>query len=118
MITNLTLNDLYKRSDASDLIPQAVLNTPLSYFADQLGMEIEEDSDDLDHFRGAAALLDHTYPVAIRHYDGHPAGTVTLYLPSEVRRVDEVTTIIRLLIEDFHLQESAIRWERAQDPAL
>jgi hypothetical protein len=118
MITNLSLNDLSKRADTNDLIPQAVLNTPLSYFATKFGMEIEEDTDDLDQFRGAAVLLDDTYPVAIRHYNRHPPDTVTLYLPSDVRRVDEVTTIIRLLIEDFQLKESAIRWERAHDPAL
>jgi hypothetical protein len=75
----------------ADLVPQAILREDLRRLARRTGLKLEEGSDDLDEFVGAYLQVG-ALPVAIKHYRGHPKGTSTIYLPSEVSDVSEITT--------------------------
>jgi len=100
-----------------EFIPQAILSVPMRYFSDRLGLKVEQLHDDLDDYDGAM-FSGASFPVAIRHYAGHPNDTVTLYLPREVQELDRITNIIHSLVEDFGLGEDDIQWERRRNPEL
>jgi hypothetical protein len=118
MITQLPMEALHLKLGARDLIPQAILNTPLSYFSDHLGIQLESDADDLDAYQGAAILIDDHFPVAIKHHSGYPTGTVTIYLPSDVSGVEDITRIIRMILRKLELSGDSIAWERQMEPDL
>lgn len=101
-----------------DLVPQAIIGRPVSYFVDSLNIRLMTGHDDLDEFEGASLLLNDETPFALRHYAGHPEGTVTIYLPREYRDVDQITNIVRLIVSDLHVDRGDVIWQRADDPDL
>ncbi len=101
-----------------DFVPQAVLSRSTDFLAETLGIEFEKDADDPDAFMGALVYVNPERPVEIKHYSGHPAGTVTLYLPDWLNRVEAISAAIDEILHQLKLHRDALLWERADDPEL
>ena len=115
-----------------DLIPQAVLAKPVSFFEKLLGLHFIDDCDDLDYKRGAAMCLDDKLCFAMMHHRGDPPETTTLYLfsplqkgeglgerlPRELRDVQEISKAIRAIIDEMKVPPDSIQWQRSDDPDL
>lgn len=100
---------------ATELVPQAMIAAPVAYFAERAGSEILEDHDDLDTFDGAAFSLDKV-PFAVMHYRGFPENTSAIYLPYQIKDVEEITNIIARIVSAFEVPESAVTWQRKDNP--
>jgi hypothetical protein len=99
----------------SDLIPQAIIGKPISYFANQ-GFQVVHDNDALDVFEGVALLLD-GLPFALIHHRGNPYNETTVYLTRDFGHdVDRITTSIRHILEALNLPFESLIWERKNNP--
>ena len=63
-----------------DIVPQAIFWRPLRYFT----TAIRHGEDNLDAFDAASFIIGNWPRFDLRTYEGHPAFTVTLYLPFSV----------------------------------
>lgn len=99
-----------------ELIPQAILSKPLSYFEQQLQFKIVQGEDDLDIFEGLALATNEGLPFALKHYPGYPPDTTTIYLLPKFRDVAEISKVIRMIVEELRLPLSAIEWQRSDNP--
>jgi hypothetical protein len=71
-------------------------------------------SDDLDYFEGASFKLDNKIEIAVRHYRGHP----DLYIDRRESDVENITQLIRKILDEFDAPLAALQWERRDDPDL
>jgi hypothetical protein len=94
-----------------DMVPQAIFGRPIYYFT----LDYRKDHDDLDAFKYAAFTLDNDCHFSLRHYDGHPKRTATLYLEYVKTDVSHLRSLIELIIDGFNLPKAAVRWRRG-DP--
>jgi hypothetical protein len=101
-----------------DLIPQAIISRPLSYFKEKFMVEIVQGKDDLDVFEGAAMVVDDRLPFALKHYPGYPDNTTTIYLTHELTDIQEITRIIRMIVRELGLPKEAVSWQRSDNPEL
>jgi hypothetical protein len=101
-----------------DLVPQAILRKPLSYFENQLHTKVVHGEDDLDVFEGVALSLNDKLPFALKYYPGYPKNTTTIYLSAEVSDVQEISEIVRVIVRELELSDEAIEWQRSDDPDL
>ncbi len=103
-----------------ELVPQAIVARPISYFEKSLGISFVKDRDDLDEFEGAALLINDKLHLALKHYPGYPADTTTIYLPYEINDLAQITEIIRLVADELHISSAWIgfplAWQRSDDP--
>ncbi|MBF6560208.1 MAG: hypothetical protein IVW56_07965 [Candidatus Binataceae bacterium] len=100
-----------------DLIPQAVIKKPISFFEKQ-GIGFVHDNDTLDVFDGAAFLLD-DLRFALMHHAGYPADTTTVYLPRDFGEdVEKITASIRVILSALQLSAESLVWERKDTPEL
>jgi hypothetical protein len=99
------------------LVPQAIISEPVETFARIKPATIEEDSDNLDYYKGIAYALN-DIPFAVMHHRGNPKNTSTIYLPKSIRSVDQITGIIDNIIACFKLPPSSLIWQRKDDPDL
>ncbi len=90
-----------------DLLPVAVVRQSLESVVGTRA-PIRRAFDDLDWFRGADFLLDDNVRFSMRHYDGHPEGTFTIYLD---RGVEKDPGAIALILREFKLPPQALAWE-------
>lgn len=103
----------------AEFIPQAILRASISHISEVLGIAAISLSDDLDEFDGVTIQPENLdFPVAIRHYAGHPPETVTVYFPYEVNEVDRISAAVALIVEDLHLNTQDIFWQRKDNPEL
>ena len=109
--------ELHRLLAETDFVPQAVVATDVSYFADRFGAQMVNDSDDLDQFVGVGYLLD-SLPFTIMHYRGHPDGIATIYLPQEISDVEKISEIIRQITKAFKLPNDSVQWQRKDRPDL
>jgi len=100
-----------------DLVPQAIVRRPISFFARKFGNFVE-DHDDLDIYEGAAFNLDDDLCFAMKRYRGYPADTTTIYLPNEIRTVDEIAAVISRILKELEISQSFLEWQRADGPDL
>ena len=114
MLNTISLQDL----NDIELVPQAILKKPLSFFHGTLGIKFVRACDDLDEYEGAALSLNTGLKFVLRHYAGYPEDTTTIYLPRSCERVDEITRIIGRILEELNLSRDSISWERTNDPTL
>jgi len=105
------------KANTVDVIPQAVVGLSLHQVVGKRS-EIATGGDDLDVFEGASFRLDDKLEFAIRHYQGHPDGTSTIYIDCRENDVETITRLIRKILDDLDIPESALRWERRDDPEL
>src|SRR2546422_342010 len=101
-----------------ELIPQAILNRPLSYFQKQLHVEIIRGEDDLDVFDGVALSIDGRVRFALKHYPGYPDNTTTIYLSREFKDVGEISRLVELIVDELQLPQEAVFWQRSDNPDL
>lgn len=114
MLRPITLEELRE----VELIPQAVLRRPISFFEERLGIHFVRSHDDLDSYQAAAFSIDGKLPFALKHYRGHPAETTTVYLSSAIRDVQKVSAIIRAIVDELKVPRDAVEWQRSDDPNL
>jgi hypothetical protein len=100
-----------------DLVPQAVLNGSIDDIARRAGTYVDKGVDDLDRFRGVG-LKFMGIPCAIIAYQGHPEDTVSLYMPSAYKNVQQITRFVESIVRFLKLDTDAIRWQRSDDPEL
>jgi hypothetical protein len=100
-----------------DFVPQAVIKKPVAYFVAEMRVPFVRGHDDLDEYEGAAFSLN-GLPFAIRHYKGHPADVVTIYLPSRFEDVGEITAILSTIIDELPISRADLLWQRADNPDL
>jgi hypothetical protein len=101
-----------------DLIPQAIIKKPISYFDGRFGIRLIRDHDDLDQYEGAALSLDGELRFALKHYRGYPPDTTTIYLSCEFSDVQEITEIVTKILRELELPSSTLSWQRADSPNL
>jgi hypothetical protein len=99
-----------------ELIPQAIIKKPISYFDGRFGIRVVSDRDDFDEYQGAALSLNGKLRFALKHYAGYPPDTTTIYLAREFSDVQEITGIVARILREFELPSSAIFWQRADSP--
>jgi len=97
--------------DRIDFVPQAIVAKPIGYFEDRLG-GFDRMVDDLDYYEGATFSLDGSLLFALRHYDGFPAGTVTIYLDGNIRDTGTISEAVQRIAAELEV-EDAIHWRRA-----
>ena len=107
-----------ENSSEIDFVPHAIVRRPASYFAESLHMRLIHDADDLDEYEGILLVLNNDMPFALRHYAGHPADTVTIYLPSEYKNVHQITNILNRITRELRIDRSDICWQRIDSPGL
>ena len=101
-----------------ELVPQAIIKRPISYFDGRFGIHVVSDHDDLDTYQGAALLLNRQLRFALRHYRGYPSDTTTIYLSRELSDLNEITGIVEKILRELELPASAISWQRSDSPSL
>jgi hypothetical protein len=112
MLRPLKFDELGK----SDLIPQAIIRKPISYFAEQ-GFELVRDNDALDSFEGTAFSLDGGLRFALMHHRGNPADETTVYLTRDFGHdISKITASIRRILAALELPSESLVWERRNDP--
>ena len=114
MLTPLKFSELGK----SDLIPQAIIRKPISYFEKEGRGYFVHDHDALDVFDGVAFLLD-GLPFALMHHRGSPADETTVYLTRDsTADIDTLTDSIRHILAALQLPSESLVWQRKDDPEL
>jgi hypothetical protein len=105
-------------SDVSGVyfVPQAILNLSPATLARHLSVDFLRGHDDLDDYEGAAFALNGHLPFTVMHYRGHPPGTVTLYLPYDIREVEKITKLVGVILSELGLSNDVLGWQRADDP--
>lgn len=100
-----------------DLVPQAILSKPVSYFENQ-GYHFAKGQDELDTYDGAAFVLDDNVRFALKHHPGYPEGTTTVYLAGNVRDLHQIASLVQKIVEALKLSRAAIQWQRSDDRDL
>jgi hypothetical protein len=114
MLKHLAMEELAER----DMLPQAILRRPVADLANQLGEPLLEAFDDLDVYQGIALQLNGETQFALKHYKGHPAGTTTVYLSSQISEIETITRLVARIADELHLSGRDVLWQRKDDPDL
>lgn len=93
-----------------DVVPQAIFWRPLAYFTSMQ----REGEDDLDHYTFAHYQIGNSLTFDLRHYPGHQASTVTMYLPLSMQDLKEIQHATTLVIDGLRLPKLAVAWRRGQ----
>ncbi|WP_338466294.1 hypothetical protein RXV95_12065 [Novosphingobium sp. ZN18A2] len=94
-----------------DVIPQAILWRTIYCFA----LDPERCEDELDQFHGASFTIGNQISFDLRHYDGHPESTVTIYLPIETRANEEIAEAVDVVLTGLEVPETGVAWRRGED---
>jgi hypothetical protein len=100
-----------KYESSYDVTPQAIFWRALKYFS----VVIRDGEDGLDEYQTASFTINNDVRFDLRTYAGHPEFTVTLYLPADVKDRAEISRVIKIVIKDMVIPNSAIAWRRG-DP--
>jgi hypothetical protein len=108
----------FEKFSKNDLIPQAIIRRPLSYFQER-GLGFTHNQDDLDELDAAAFSLDDKLFFALMHHRGYPKDTTELCLTRSFgENLDNISAAIRAILAQFQLEPDALEWERRMDPDL
>ena len=113
MLYPISLSELGK----VDLVPQAILNKPVSYF-EKRGIHFVKGEDELDTYEGAAFLLDNNVRFALKHHPGYPDDTTTVCLAKSIHDLQQITKLVRKIVEALELSLAVIQWQRSDNPEL
>jgi hypothetical protein len=105
------------KSLSVDVVPQAIVGLPVQKIIGHRA-DISGGYDDFDYFEGASFKLDRKIEIAVRHYRGHPQGTTTIYIDRRAADIDLISSLIRRILDEFHVPREALRWERRNNPEL
>lgn len=109
-LTISAMISLSARADDIDFVPHAIVGKPIEFFEDRLG-RFERACDDLDFYQGLSLLLDDKVSFALRHYDGHTPGTVTVYLDGRVRDGFHISAIVQRILREIGADD-AVLWQK------
>lgn len=93
-----------------DVMPQAILWRTIYCYA----LDPERCEDDLDVFESASYKIGNQISFDLRHYDGHPDSTVTVYLPVETRQEEDVSEAIDIVLSGLEVPDSGVAWRRGE----
>lgn len=105
------------RNLSVDVVPQAIVNLPVEMIVGQKA-NISIGYDEFDLFTGATFKLDHKIEIAVRHYQGHPKDTTTIYIDSREANVERITELVHQILRELHVPPEALQWERRDNPDL
>jgi hypothetical protein len=94
-----------------DVVPHAIFWRPLKYFS----LVIRSGEDGLDEFQAVSFLIGNDIHFDLRTYAGHPAVTVSLYLPAEVSDQQEILQIVKIVIKQMIIPKNAVAWQRGDE---
>lgn len=104
---------------SEEMIPQAIIGQPTSYFEHERNVRFKTARDELDEHLVAVFRIDAQGLVfALMHYPGYPDDTTTVYLPARIRTVDTITYLIGVIANELKIPRDWITWERAKNPDL
>ncbi len=118
MIEQVPMERLFTSYGVRDMFPQAILDQPVSVIAKVANLKFETLEDELDEFKGAGFIVDNQFIAAFKHYNGHPAGQTTIYLPDSMSEVQQISKIIREILKEIQLTTRSLKWERQMNPEL
>ncbi len=101
-----------------EMIPQAIISRPTSYFAVRHSIPFSHEHDDLDEYEVAAVQIGDGLVFAMKHYQGYPENTTTIYLPDRIKRVTEISYVIEAISRELGISRDLIMWQRSDDPDL
>lgn len=93
------------------VIPQAIIWRPLRYFT----LQTRHSEDELDSYEGASFAIGNDIRFDLRHYAGHPALTVSIYLPLDIDDQKRIAEILDIIIQEMRVPPTAVAWRRGQD---
>jgi hypothetical protein len=102
----------------TEFVPQAIINWPISRFAEQLHVLVNREHDDFDEYEAVAILTDGGVPVTLKHYAGYPPNTTTIYLPNSFTSLVQISELIATVVGELDVPRSSIVWQRANNPEL
>jgi hypothetical protein len=103
--------------EGNELIPQAVVRRDVDKLARDLHVTVAEGVDDFDSYRGLAFKID-DMPFVVLHYQGHPEGTATIYLPYDIRSIPVITQRVGRITRSLGIRHRELVWQRKNDPDL
>lgn len=95
----------------SDVTPQAIFWRTIYCFA----LKPDRCQDDLDDYDGASFTIGNQISFDLRHYDGHPPSTVTMYLPLSTNADSSIKDLIDTVLESLEVPETGVAWRRGED---
>lgn len=107
-----------KSSSSVDFTPQAIVSLPVYATLARFRNFVTHGFDDLDEYDGADFILDHKYPIAVRHYRGHPQGTTTIYIDRRQNDIEQITILVQRVLRELDISPQSLQWERRQNPEL
>ncbi|HEX4507577.1 MAG TPA: hypothetical protein VH722_17745 [Alphaproteobacteria bacterium] len=122
MFRQISVDELHRKFGNPCLVPHAILRLQPSSLSEHLGIKFSKYDDDLDKYEGAyieTEFAGQKNAVALKHYKGEPINTVTIYFSYMVRDgLDKITEFVHHLVREFKLDDSALFWERKDNPDL
>lgn len=94
-----------------DLVPQAILSLPISHFAKLYG-DFQTREDDFDVYEGAEFAISSGARFSLRRYRGYPRDTTTIYLPSQVSDVREISALVLEIVHALEVPPTLVQWQR------
>jgi hypothetical protein len=94
-----------------DVTPQAIFWRRIECFA----IKPASNEDDLDIYLVASFVIGNHVTFDLRHYDGHPEATVTVYLPSTTLEPKEIDDALDLVISGLRVPKTGVAWRRGED---
>jgi hypothetical protein len=95
----------------SDVTPQAIFWRDIGCFA----LHPDSAEDELDAYLVASFIIGNAVTFDLRHYDGHPKATATVYLPSATLEGSEIEEALDLVIAGLRVPETGIAWRRGEN---
>ena len=93
----------------NEFVPQAILSRSPAFFTG-FGIVFRSGVDDLNKFEVAELRLEGV-PIALMRHEGTPPDETEVYLPETIP-LARVGPIIRLIMREYDLPPSALRWQR------
>ena len=93
-----------------DVIPQAILWRTIYCFA----LQPDRCEDELDQFDSASFTIGNQISFDLRHYDGHPESTVTIYLPLKTPPEGDITAAVDVVLSGLEVPDSGVAWKRGE----
>ncbi len=93
-----------------DVTPQAIFWRDIHCFA----LHPDNEEDELDLYMVASFMIGNAISFDLRHYDGHPQATSTVYLPSATVIPDEIEEALDQVIEGLRVPRTGIAWRRGE----
>lgn len=104
--------------DGKELIPQAIIDRPISHFAERFKLSFTRGHDDFDRYDAAAIQLNDGLVFELKRYAGYPDNTTTIYLPYDINSIEQISNVISMITSEFNIPRSWISWQRSDDPEL